>query len=99
MPQDAYMRQHGIKTNDGIAMMMEQPTPGKGGRHRQTRTYGKQPELRAAPRTVLARDIQDLRQIYKKDDVYTPEIKQGLQDVIQKNKEKFPDLFKKATGE
>ena len=89
------MRSKGINRNAGIAIMMEEPTPGVGGRHRQTRTYGRRPDLSASPRTELAKDIQDLREIYQKDGIYTIEIRQSLQEVIQKNKEKFPELFKK----
>ena len=95
MPQDAYMKQYSVTNKDGIAMMMEHNVPGIGGRHRDTRTYGKKPILGAEPRQELAADIKDVSQIYKKDGLYTPEIKDALKEVINKNKESFPELFKK----
>ncbi|MEI8296343.1 MAG: hypothetical protein WCG04_07500, partial [Alphaproteobacteria bacterium] len=95
MPQAAYMKQYGVKKPDGIAMMMEQPVPGAGGRHRQTRTYGRKPDLSTDPRTELAKDIMDARKIYQQDGLYTPEIRQGLQKVIDANKNIFPDIFAK----
>jgi filamentous hemagglutinin len=94
VPQKAYMKQYGIKANEGMAIMMEQPTPGKGGRHRQTRTYGKHPDLSENPRTELAKDLQDLRQIYKKDGLYK-EALPSLQELGKKTQEAFPDIFSK----
>lgn len=98
MPQSAYMKRHGVSHQDGVTMMMEHPVPGSGGRHRMTRTYGKQPDLSATPRQELARDISDRRKIYKQQDAYTPEIHKGLQEVILKNKEMRPDLFQKGAN-
>ena len=97
MPQSAYMKSHGVSHRDGVAMMIEHPVPGVGGRYRMTRTYGKQPDLSAAPRQELARDIADRRIIYRKQGEYTPDIHQGLKEVIQKNKDTYPNLFQKWT--
>lgn len=44
----------GYTTNQGIAIMMEHLSPGKGGRHRQTLSYGKSPDLTLSPRQTLA---------------------------------------------
>ena len=96
MPQFAFMQKHGVKKSDGISMMMEQPVPGKGGRHRQTNTYGKKPDLSSNPRQELAKDLVDVKNIYKKDGVYTAEIKKGLLEVAEQNKQTFPELFKKV---
>ena len=95
IPQAAYMEKYGVKSKDGIAIMVEQPTPGIGGRHRSTRTYGKAPDFANSPREELALDILDMRMIYKKDGVYTPEIRSGLQEVIENWKSLKPDLFLK----
>lgn len=95
IPQDAYMKAHGIKRNDGISMMMEQPYPGKGGRHRQMRTHGEKPNLSETPRDALARDVKDARKIYQTDSLYTSEIRESLQEVITQNKSKSPHLFNK----
>jgi hypothetical protein len=95
MPADSFMKKHGVKRKDGVAMDMEQPSPGTGGRHRRTRTYGRKADINETPREALARDIKDSRKIYKEDGVYTPEINKSHQEVIQKNKELYPELFKK----
>jgi hypothetical protein len=95
MPADSLMKSNGVKQKDGISMNMEQPTPGTGGRHRRTRTYGRKTDLSEIPREALVRDIKDARKIYREDGIYTPEIRRSLQEVIQKNKELYPNLFKK----
>jgi hypothetical protein len=79
---------------------MEQPSPGTGGRHRQTATYGLtgqglQDYLNLTPRDALARDTWDARRIYQTDGLYTPEIRRSLQDVVEMNKNLYPDVFKK----
>ncbi|WP_202219652.1 hypothetical protein [Okeania sp. KiyG1] len=56
IPSNAYMKAK-IKdytTNQGIAIMVEHLSPGKGGRHRQTLSYGKSPDLTLSPRQTLA---------------------------------------------
>lgn len=71
-----------------------------GGRHRQTETYGLtgqglQDYLNLSPRDALARDIWDVRKIYQKDGLYTPEIRRSLQDVVKMNENMYPNLFRK----
>ena len=95
MPADSFMKHHGVKRKDGVAMDVEQPTPGTGGRHRRTRTYGRGADLDETPREALARDIKDARKVYREDDVYTPEIHDSLKEVIKQNKDSHPDLFNK----
>lgn len=101
MPSAKYMETNaGVHKNDGVSMNMEQPTPGSGGRYRQTETYGLtgqglQDYLNLSPRDALARDIWDARRIYQKDGLYTPEIRGSLQEVIEMNKNLYPNLFKK----
>ena len=95
IPSAAYMKQFGVKKSDGVSIMVEEPVPGAGGRHRRTDTYGKKPNLVSKPRHELAKDILDLRNIYKEDSVYTPEIRGSLQEVIKRNKEQFPEIFLK----
>ena len=36
-----YMSQYGVGKKDGLCMNMEMPSPGTGGRHRLTDTYGR----------------------------------------------------------
>ena len=97
IPSAAYIKQFGIKSSKGISIMLEHPHPGSGGRHRKTDTYGKRPNLSVKPRNELAKDILDLRNIYKEDNVYTPEIRENLQEVIKQNKEKFPEIYQKRS--
>jgi len=73
MPSADYMKNHGVAKNDGVCMNMEQPTPGVGGRHRQTRSYGSGGNPNETPRDALARDIRDARKIYQKGGAYTPQ--------------------------
>lgn len=96
IPSAGYMKSKGVKNSEGISIMVEQPTPGKAGRHRRTDTYGKKTDFSKAPRDELAKDILDLRKIYKEDGVYTPEIRKGLIEVIDQNKNKFPEIFNKS---
>lgn len=81
--------------NKGIAIMMEHISPGKGGRHRQTLSYGKSPNLNLNPRQTLAREIWDIRAIYHRDNLYIASIRNSLQQVIQQNKLAWPDTFKR----
>ena len=81
-------------------MNMEQPHPGTGGRYRETFTFGLTGDkiegyLNHSYRDALAHDFMDARIIYMKDGLYTPEIRQGLQDVIQMNKDLYPGQFNK----
>ncbi len=93
IPSARFMEHHGVKKPDGISMMVQEPTPGIGGRHRLTRTYGRPAKLDETPREALARDVRDMRLIYRDEGVYTPEIHDSLKQVINKNKEKYPNLF------
>jgi hypothetical protein len=81
--------------NRGIAIMMEHPVPGAGGRHRQTLSYGQSPDLSLLPREVLAREIQDLRSIYQRQGIYTGTIKRGLGVLIQMNQSAWAEVFDK----
>ena len=94
MPNDNYMRAHGVKRNDGIAMLVEHPTPGTGGRHREIhKTLPKQdPSL--PPRDALAQSVNTAREKYKDSGTYTSEVRKKLLDVINENKETFPHMFK-----
>ncbi|MEX2548470.1 MAG: polymorphic toxin-type HINT domain-containing protein [Chloroflexota bacterium] len=94
MPSSAYMRSKApnYRHDDGIAFNMRQPA-GRGGPHRATQTYGPRPNLNLSPRDSLARDVWDVRSIYRKEGLYTPTIRRGLQTVIRLNKTRYPALF------
>lgn len=87
------MKKYDIDPKDGIAIMMEQPTPGIGGRHRLTRTYGRSPNFNSTPRNELARDIIDMKRIYEQDGVYNLDINSSFQKIIHEWKHMRSDLF------
>jgi len=58
-----------------------------------TQSYGASPDLSLTPRQALASDIMDARQIYMNQGLYTPGIRQSLQQVIQQNLNNFPSLY------
>ncbi len=95
VPSDAYMaaRVAGYSRNMGIAIMMEHPVPGAGGRHRQTLSYGQSPDLSRLPRQVLAVEVEDLRKLYQREGFYTEGIRQSLQLLIQLNKSTWVGIF------
>jgi filamentous hemagglutinin len=95
IPSAKHMEQHGVSRNDGIAINMEQPVPGTGGRHRETFTYGTTADAKMAPREALAAGVNDARKIYQKDGLYEPKIREGLQELIKKNKDGYPEIFAK----
>ncbi|MEI8296307.1 MAG: hypothetical protein WCG04_07305 [Alphaproteobacteria bacterium] len=41
----------------------------------------------------------DACKIYQQDGLYTPEIRQGLQKVIDANKNTYPDIFAKKCND
>ncbi|KAM3102941.1 hypothetical protein ACKFKF_02200 [Phormidesmis sp. 146-12] len=83
------------RRNLGIAIMMEHPIPGAGGRHRQTLSYGQSPDLSLLPREVLAREIQDLRSLYQRQGIYTGKIRSSFRAVIQMNELAWTGVFAK----
>jgi len=95
MPPAAYVQAQGGSYGDAIAMNMEQPSPGTGGRHRMTESYGTQPDLSLTPRDALAQSVWDARGIYASQRLYTPNIRQSLQQVIRQNLNSSPNLYKR----
>ncbi len=97
------------KHNDGIAFNMESPDGGnrdgveypngvscyKGrGRHQRTRTFSRSPVLSNSPRQELDADIEDIRSIYKADDLLTGTVEQALVAL----KSKIEQLLKDSQG-
>jgi hypothetical protein len=91
VPSAEFMKQFGVKRDEGVSLMMEHPTIG--GRHRQTRTYGVSPNLAETPRQALARDIRDARNIYMRAGLWNDAARDALREIIYLNKVKFPHLF------
>jgi len=95
IPSAAYMKKHfGVSKKDGVAMNMEHPHPGTGGRHRQSRTYGK-PATDNPLKTEIYLDVSNRIDIYKKERLYGSKVRKGLLNVIEENRKRFPEEFKK----
>jgi hypothetical protein len=99
IPSDAFMKRHGISRLDGICIHMEQPPIG--GRHRQTKTYGRnmtseerQAYYKLSASEALEADIEDARRIYREQDLLKEHVEAALQEVIRQNKATYPNLFK-----
>jgi len=93
MPNDQYMRTKNVSRGDGIAMMVEHPTPGNGGRHREIHKELQRQNHELAPRDALAQAVSRAKTVYQAEGVYTNKIRKSLQEVIKKNKEIHPQLF------
>ena len=98
VPSNAYMKAKvkDYTTNQGIAIMMEHLSPGKGGRHRQTSSYGKIPDLTLSPRQILAQEVSDVRSIYLSQRLYDSAIRKSLRTLIKLNKETWSTIFDKG---
>ena len=97
MPNDQYMKSHGVKRSDGVSMNVEQPVPGIGGRHREIHKELIKQDLTLAPRDALAESVARAKEVYRADVVFS-EIRPSLLDVIEKNKIQFPELFQKRVN-
>jgi hypothetical protein len=95
IPSANRMALEGVSKGDGIAINMEQPFPGAGGRHRATFTYGTKADIDMTPRQALAAGVWDARRIYRADGLYTPQIRSSLQDLIRMNKANHSTIFVK----
>ena len=95
IPSANRMAQEGVSKGDGIAINMEQPFPGVGGRHRATFTYGSQADSGLSVRDALAAGVRDARKIYQADGLYTPEIRASLKALIDMNLAQHSAVFAK----
>ncbi|MBE9048914.1 hypothetical protein IQ243_00515 [Nostocales cyanobacterium LEGE 11386] len=68
----------------------------QGGRHRQTISYGKSPNLNLSPRETLAQEVWDVRSIYLRQGLYNREIRKSLQGLIKLNKLTWQYIFDKV---
>jgi hypothetical protein len=98
IPSDRHMAQHGVSRGKGIAINMEMPAPGSGGRHRQTFTCGTSADVDIAPRDALAAGVRDVRSIYQRDGLYDAYIRGQLREVIRQNRTDYQDIFVKRGG-
>ena len=98
VPSNGYMRGRGIQgytRERGVAINMEHFHPGSGGRHRRTLSNGRPPDLSLTPRDVLAREVWDVRRIYRQDGLYGGYVRESLQQIIVENKRNHPRPFAK----
>jgi len=97
IPSNAFMliKVPSYTRDKGIAIMMEHYSPGVGGRHRLTSSYGQSPDLNISPRQALAREVWDVRSIYYNQGLYTLQIKHSLRLVIKQNKALWGIVFDK----
>ncbi|WP_252250546.1 RHS repeat-associated core domain-containing protein [Clostridium sp. ZBS13] len=99
MPSAEYMSKKKVSKNDGLCMNVDQPK--KGGRHRETYTYGRNMTneqknfyYALSPRDALAFDLNNLKEIYIKDGIYK-EMAPKLKEYAKKYIEYMPDIFGK----
>ncbi len=96
IPSAKQIEKFGIKRNDGVSIGVQSD------RHSLTRTYGngnkKILKENETIRDSLARDIKDLKQIYKDNGLYNKDTRNALKKVIEKNKEKFNEKYKKENN-
>jgi hypothetical protein len=95
IPSANHMAGQEVSHGKGVSIMIEQPVPGVGGRHRSTFTYGTTADIGMTSRDALAAGIREARRIYMQDGLYSPHIRGQLQDVIRQNKVLYPTVFAK----
>ncbi|MDR1432948.1 MAG: hypothetical protein LBI61_01225 [Puniceicoccales bacterium] len=88
IPSKAFMEKHGVKKDDGLAVILTKE------QHNKTRTMRKLP-TNNTPRDEFARDIVDVREILKGDNEYTPDVNSGLLEDVKRYESRYPDIFKK----
>lgn len=98
VPSDKFMSATtaGYSRRKGISIFLEQFEVG--GRHRRTTTYGRPPNIALHPRTALARDVLDLKRIYRGEGLYSQQIRKSLIELIAHNRAAFPDAFSRSKG-
>ncbi len=104
MPSADYMmKKLNISRNDSYAMNLEQPSPGSGGRHRRTFSYGrmaneiKERYFKLNPRDILAFDLNDAKRILKEDGLWNNEARKAFSDYIKTYEEIYPEIFTKRS--
>lgn len=95
IPSNKLMESLGVERGDALAINMEHPVPGAGGRHRKTFTYGRAADATMSPRDALAAGIWDARGIYRAEGLYGPYVREQLQCLVSESKTAFPRLFGK----
>ncbi|UQA59977.1 RHS repeat-associated core domain-containing protein [Polyangium aurulentum] len=99
VPNHGYMQQSqapGYTRGNGIAILVEDFSPERGGRHARTMSYGSPPNMQLRPRQVLAQEVMDLRRLYRAESLYGNRVREALRTLIQRNKAAYPSLFSRG---
>ena len=98
-PSAEYMKRKGVSRGESAAFNMEQPKTG--GRHRKTKTYGRNMTnaekayyYSLSPRDALAYDLWDMRNIYIQEGLYD-QMRPKLIAYSKYVQDLFPELFTK----
>jgi hypothetical protein len=91
IPSKDFMAKYGVKEADGLSIMMTTK------QHYATRTHGWKRPVQTNPRSELAADLWDVRNILRRDGMYTHQVNRDLISGSKTFQEQFPDLFKKAS--
>lgn len=94
IPSTKQIEKYGINKKDGVSIGVQHD------RHGLTRTYknGNKKILKdnETMRESLARDVKDMRKIYRDNGLYNNNTREALKEVIKQNKESFPSHYKKV---
>ena len=92
IPNKSFTKQFGIHTDEGPAVLTEKA------RYDQIHKLEgmKYLDNNLNPRSALAKSILGAREVYIKQNVYAPKIKQGLQEVSKLNQELYPHVYGKG---
>jgi hypothetical protein len=88
-PNDQYMQKYGISKDEGIAILVRNEL------HREIHKKMQIQDPTLSSRDALAQSVLRTREVYKANDLYLPEMRQGLQDKIELSKKIHPNIFKK----
>jgi RHS repeat-associated protein len=95
IPSAKRMQAAGVKAGDAMAINVQHPVPGSGGRHRMTFTYGTSADANLPLRDALGKGVADLRRVYRECGIYGQEVRGALRSYIAESKAAFPKLFSK----
>lgn len=94
IPSTKQIEKYGLKKKDGISIGVQKD------RHGLTRTHGNGNKRilkdNENMRDSLARDVKDMRKVYRENGLYNQETGKALKEIIKQNKESFSNHYKKA---
>ncbi len=90
LPAKAFLKKHGLNSENGVSILMSE------NRHSRTRTYRKAIKEDETFRQSLARDINDVRRIYREDNIDYKFVNEKMKDVINLTKQNSKDFISKV---